>query len=92
MLLFIFFNILTAVSNLLPIKGYDGYRMICSALSLIGREAAIRFVDALSFGIAAAAVILSLCIIYLFDAGYWIFFVFFIFLLKEAKISLERRF
>ena len=91
-LLFIFFNLLTAVSNLLPIKGYDGYRIICSALSLIGRETAILFIDALSFGLASAAVLTSLCVIYFFDAGYWIFFVFFIFLLKEAKISLERRF
>ena len=90
--LFALVNLLCAVSNLLPVKSYDGYRILSSAFSLLGIPRAMLAIDALSFAIASAAVLISLCAIYFLDAGYWIFGVFFIFLLKEVDFSLKRRF
>ncbi len=86
----ILINLLTAVSNLLPVRGYDGYRILASAIALSGTERFLgRVPDLLSFGTAVVAVLLSLYFIYVFDSGYWIFGVFFIFLLGEVKKSLK---
>lgn len=89
---FFLVNLLCAVSNLLPVKSYDGYRILSSALSLMGLTQATCIIDFISFALAAAAVLVSLCAIYFFDAGYWIFGVFFVFLLKEVDFSLKGRF
>ena len=86
----ILINLLTAVSNLLPVRGYDGYKILASLIAVSGTERFLgRLPDVLSFGTAVAAVLLSLYFIYVFDAGYWIFGVFFIFLLGEVKKSLN---
>jgi len=83
-------SLLTALSNLLPVKGYDGYRILSALIALTGTEGILgRLPGILSFAIATAAVLLSLYAIYAFDAGYWIFGVFFIFLLGEVKNSLK---
>lgn len=87
--LLMFINLLTAISNLLPVKGYDGYRVISSLILLRGSPYALRILNAISFLLAAVIVLLSLYTIYFFDAGYWIFGVFFIFLLTEVKNSLK---
>ena len=92
MRLFAIVNLLCAASNLLPVKSYDGYRILSATFSLLGIPRAMLAIDALSFAIASAAVLISLCAIYFLDAGYWIFGVFFIFLLKEVDFSLKRRF
>ena len=86
----ILINLLTAVSNLLPVRGYDGYKILASLIAVSGTERFLgRLPDVLSFGTAVAAVLLSLYFIYVFDTGYWIFGVFFIFLLGEVKKSLN---
>lgn len=86
----IIISVLTAISNLLPVRGYDGYRILTSAIAISGTERFFgRLPDALSFVTAMSAVLLSLYFIYAFDAGYWIFGVFFIFLLGEVKKSLK---
>ena len=86
----ILINLVTAVSNLLPVRGYDGYRILTSAIALSGAGGFLgRLPDVLSFGTAVVAVLLSLYFIYVFDSGYWIFGVFFIFLLGEVKKSLK---
>ena len=86
----ILINLLTAISNLLPVRGYDGYRILASVIAISGTERFLgRLPDALSFATAMSAVLLSLYFIYAFDAGYWIFGVFFIFLLVEVKKSLK---
>ena len=82
-------NLLTAVSNLLPVKGYDGYRMLSAILAVLGVGSGLaRLPDRLSFATATLAVFISLYSIRTFDTGYWIFGVFFIFLLGEVKNSL----
>ena len=86
----ILINLLTAVSNLLPVRGYDGYRILTAVIAVSGTERFLgRVPDVLSFVTAVVAVLLSLYFIYVFDAGYWIFGVFFIFLLGEVKKSLK---
>ena len=86
----ILISLLTAISNLLPVRGYDGYRILTSAIALSeAGEFLGRLPDVLSFGTAVVAVLLSLYFIYVFDSGYWIFGVFFIFLLGEVKKSLK---
>ena len=86
----IIISVLTAISNLLPVRGYDGYRILTSVIAISGTERFFgRLPDTLSFVTAMSAVLLSLYFIYAFDAGYWIFGVFFIFLLGEVKKSLK---
>ena len=86
----ILISILTAISNLLPVRGYDGYRILESAIALSGASRFLgRLPDILSFCTVVAAVLLSLYFIYTFDAGYWIFGVFFIFLIREVKKTLK---
>ena len=87
--LFSVVNLITALSNLLPLRGYDGYRMIAAVLGELGWDVGRRILDSLSFFIATAALFISLYFIDRLDAGYWIFGGFFIFLLKEMKISIN---
>ena len=82
-------NLITALSNLLPLRSYDGYRIISAALAEHGWEAGRRILDALSFFIATVATFVSLYFIDRLDVGYWIFGVFFIFLIKEIKNSIN---
>ncbi len=86
----ILISVLTALSNLLPVRGYDGYRILTSLIGMLGADRMLsRLPDILSFGTAVVAVLMSLYFIYVFDAGYWIFGVFFIFLLGEVKKSIK---
>ena len=86
----ILISVLTALSNLLPVRSYDGYRILTSIICISGADRMLgRLPDILSFGTAVVAVLLSLYFIYVFDAGYWIFGVFFIFLLGEVKKSIK---
>lgn len=81
---FAFINLLTAVSNLIPIKSYDGYRIISA--SLAGRlEPCLqaRVMSALTLVFSAAAVLISLVLLMLIGEGYWLFAIFFAILIKE---------
>ncbi len=85
-------SLLTALSNLLPIRGYDGYKAISALAATLGMTRAEAVLSRVSFLLGAAALMLSLYAIYRLNAGYWIFGVFFIFMLKEVKISIRERF
>ena len=72
-------NVMTALSNLLPIEGYDGYKILFCIGALIfddaGRcEAVLLWI---SFLLSALMCFLSLYLILKLGEGYWIFFVFF---------------
>ncbi|MBO7196709.1 MAG: hypothetical protein J6V80_05235 [Clostridia bacterium] len=82
-------NLATAVSNLLPIKGYDGYGIIRAALekrSLCGRS--LVFLSRISSCLVLALCILSLYLIDRKGGGYWIFAIFFISMLNHIKDGL----
>ncbi len=82
-------NLATAVSNLLPIEGYDGYGILFSLIQK--REMGEKWLKALYC--LSSALIFLLCIfsLYIIDrqgGGYWIFLVFFISMLKCIKNNL----
>lgn len=89
--IFIIANAVTAISNLLPIEGYDGYGFIYALLSLLNSD---RWLFSL-LGSISTLLIFSLCILSLYfidrhGGGYWFFALFFISMLKRVSSSLIR--
>ncbi len=80
-------SIATGASNLLPIKGYDGYKILTALASYFGSEPLLRAAEAFSFFMICAATFFSLYLIEKAGEGYWLFFVFFFSLLSEASKS-----
>ena len=78
-------NLMTALSNLLPVSGFDGYKIALNALALkFGSEGAERFLSAFSFLFCTVILFLSLYLILKIGEGYWIFGIFFIATLGEV--------
>lgn len=84
-LVFSALNIMTALSNLLPVRGYDGYKFALSCASLYSdNPARVELIlERFSFFFSAVMCFLSLYFILKIGEGYWIFAVFFSFLLAE---------
>ena len=79
-------SFLTGISNLLPIEGYDGYRIIeCVARMLGAGELFFRTLKALSFALICALTFFALYFMNRLDGGYWIFFIFITILIKSMK-------
>lgn len=79
-------NFLTAVSNLLPVRNYDGYHILDAVLSSsLGEGVAERVLSSLSFVFSALLCFLSLYLMYKANTGYWIFFVFAVILFQSIK-------
>lgn len=90
----------TALSNLLPLDGFDGYRIIRLLLEmhatdeggekkrrqpiLPGLAAAERAMDAISLLCCALLTFASLYLMLRFDGGYWFFAMFFALLLSKT--------
>lgn len=83
---FAIINLATALSNLMPISGYDGYGILrCLCESSPNAHGLIRALDVIS-----SMLIFTLCIfsLYLIDragGGYWIFAVFFVLMIKDFR-------
>jgi Zn-dependent protease len=74
---FVAINLATAVSNLLPIEGYDGYRLIEAAISYLDLGfRAYAVLEAVSFFLTATLCIISLFLVYTFGNGYWFMAIF----------------
>ena len=86
--LFSLINGLTALTNLIPVRGYDGYKIIGAIAEHFEFVSLKRGLEVCSLLFASAIMLLSLYAIDRLDAGYWIFGVFFIFLIKEVKNSI----
>lgn len=73
--LFYFINIMTMVSNLLPIRQYDGYKIISCIISIKSKEPyyGLGVLDMISFAFCAIFSVLSLYFILKLGSGYWIF-------------------
>ena len=83
--IFALLNLLTAISNLIPIKGYDGYRIIrCFAAERLGDERCDALMRRISGIFASVAVFFSLYLIMKIGEGYWIFSIFFAILVKDV--------
>lgn len=86
-------NLATAISNLIPIKGNDGYGAILTIIKK--RELHVtyfRFLSCISSALIFIFCILSLYLIDRHGGGYWIFFVFFVSMLREINDSLKEKF
>lgn len=88
MRLFSVLNMTTALSNLMPLDGFDGYRLLMLAAESHNSEALLRITDQVSYVFSAAATVISLYFLYRLDSGYWFFILFFtLFITKTAKFS-----
>lgn len=75
--LFITINLATAISNMLPVEGYDGYKIITSLLSYFNAgHTAYTVLEIFSFSFVFLMCILSLYLVYTFGNGYWIMGIF----------------
>lgn len=78
-------NIATAISNLLPVEGYDGYGALRSIIEMLGGGFGERILDGVSAGIVFSLCILSIYFIDRFGSGYWIFGIFFFSMLGQLS-------
>ena len=70
-------NLATATSNLIPIKGYDGYGILSSVVwRYASAERADTILRSVSFSFTVALCMLSLYLIDRFAEGFWVFAVF----------------
>lgn len=83
-------NLLTAISNLLPIHGYDGYGAL---RALVGKSECFYIAESILQLISSlftfAFCMLSLYFIDRYGEGYWIFAVFFISMLRDLSNRLN---
>ncbi|MBO5009345.1 MAG: hypothetical protein J6D20_01390 [Clostridia bacterium] len=83
--LFIDLNLITAASNLLPVRSYDGYGIITSLLKHYGTEDKyLPIVDNISFSIIVFLALLSLYIVGKVGGSYWMAGLFIILLIGEV--------
>lgn len=76
-------SLITAISNLLPVEGYDGYNIILKIVYMKESISGIRVLETISFGISVAFTFLSLYLLLRYGEGYWIFGIFFSLLLGK---------
>ena len=72
--LFALISLMTMLSNLLPIRGYDGYKIILALVCLSRRDPikAEKALNAVSFFLCALILFLSLYLLLRLGLGYWI--------------------
>ena len=80
-------NLATALSNLLPIDGYDGYHVL---MTLIQKHDLFRLINSLSRISSAIIFLFAVFSLYFIDrqnGGYWIFLIFFSSMIKCIRKS-----
>jgi Zn-dependent protease len=91
--LFAVINAATGISNLMPIRGYDGYGLIRALLCRVDKWDALQekfeFLSLLSVSLT---LILSLYVLSRIGDGYWTAGLFILSLIKEATEGLNKRF
>ena len=80
---FAWINLLTALSNLLPVDGYDGRRLLETALRACGKSD--EALHALSLLCSATVAVSSLYFIGRANGGYWLFGIFCAGMLREMR-------
>lgn len=88
--LFSMLNLATAVSNLLPVRGHDGYGIIRAILDM--KYAPAAFYNALggvSFFLTALLSLISLYLMDRCDCGYWLYALFIAALISEINSRLK---
>lgn len=82
-------NLITALSNLMPIEGYDGYGIIRSILERYRLNRAERILEHTSFGICVAITFLALYLLMRYNIGYWIFGLFLTLIMVKIRENLK---
>ncbi len=87
--LFAAVNLMTAISNLLPAKGYDGYRILENILTdkFGSMGNAEKILSVISRIFTVVLLFLSLFLLLKIGEGYWIFGLLFFSFMKEIKKS-----
>ena len=82
-------NLATALSNLLPIKGYDGYGILRAVIMKSGHHDRLMVIsDHLSSLLTFLLCIFSLYLVDRQGGGYWIFALFFFSMIKSIRSDL----
>ena len=84
-MIFGFVNLATALSNLIPVEGYDGYGILEQILASQNMTGGLRVLEGISFMISVLATFFSLYLIDKADSGYWIFAIFFTMMISKLK-------
>lgn len=87
--LFGFINLATALSNLMPVEGYDGYRILCELLSSRNMTRALSRLEKLSFLITVVLTFAALYLMDKTDSGYWLFGIFFVSMVSKIGKSIS---
>ncbi len=75
--IFIAINLATAISNLMPLEGYDGYRILISTIEYFNLGYwSYAVLEIVSFTFIFIMSIISLFLVYTFGNGYWILGIF----------------
>ena len=77
-------NLVTALSSLIPIEGYDGYGIIKKLIETSGAVSLIKPLFCLSFLLTALLTFIALYTLMKYGEGYWAFGVFFTILLSKV--------
>lgn len=86
---FAIINLVSALSNLLPIEGYDGYGIIRVTLEKSNNgDGGLKILSFVSLSLIFLLCIISLYLINRLNGGYWIFFIFFFSMLKRFREEL----
>ena len=86
---FAIINLVSALSNLLPIEGYDGYGIIRVTLEKSDSgQTGLKILSLVSISLIFFLCIISLYLINRLNGGYWIFFIFFFAMLKRFRDEL----
>ncbi len=89
--LFAAVNFTTALSNLLPIEGYDGYKIIYCIFSKTGSAFLYDALYGFSYLLIVFLAFLSLYLMLKIGSGYWIFALFLIALIKNTGKELAKK-
>lgn len=90
---FAMINLLTALTNLIPIDGYDGNRIICCILKMLNaHEFFFSLLNFFSILLIILFNFVSLYLMYRLDGGYWIYLVFMVLLYGSFDKTLKSTF
>lgn len=85
-----YINLLTALSNLLPIEGYDGYGIMKKSCEALNLSFALRALPFISFSLTVLFTFFSLYLLLIYGEGYWICAIFFLLLIEKITEFTKR--
>lgn len=82
-------NLITALSNLIPIEGYDGYGALEKLLIATGNNKISEYLPLVSILLSITLTFFSLYLLLKIGSGYWFFGVFFTILITKVNEGLK---